>query len=124
MAQTKALELEAFCATCPSAQEVTSLLQTLGFELTFHLDIDASPEYEQVPSLPAQFHFQDEHGTEAIFLAGPDADLDGVRLPEHASRFWLYPGADTGAYRRVAHELAVKWSLHWQPAVQVRQDVA
>lgn len=124
MAHTKVHDLEAFCATCPSIQEVTSLLQTLGFELTFHMDIDASPKYEQVPSLPAQFHFQDEHGTEAIFLAGPDVDLDGVRLPEHASRFWLYPGADAAACRWVAHELAVKWSLHWQPAVQVRQDVA
>ena len=124
MAHTKVDELEAFCATCPSAQEVTSLLQTLGFELSFHMDIDISPEYEQIPSLPAQYHFQDEHGTEAIFLAGPDADLDGVRLPEHASRFWLYPGADAGAYRRVAHALAVKWSFAWLPASQVRQDVA
>jgi hypothetical protein len=99
MAHTKVHDLEAFCATCPSAQEVTSLLQMLGFELSFYMDIDVSPEYEQVPSLPAQFHFLDEHGTEAIFLAGPDADLDGVRLPEHASRFWLYPGADAAAYR-------------------------
>src|SRR6266487_1953476 len=94
MAHIKALEVEAFCVTCPSAEEVTTLLQTLGFELTFHMEIDHPPEYEQVPCLPAQFHFQDTHGNEVIFLAGRDTDLDGVGFPEHASRFWLYPGAD------------------------------
>ncbi len=124
MAHTKVYAREAFCAICPTAQEVISVLQALGFELTFHLDVDASPEYEQVPPLPAQFHFQDKHGTEAIFLAGPDADLDGIPLPEHASRFWLYPGADAAAYRRVAHVLAVKWSLTWQAESPARQHVA
>jgi hypothetical protein len=124
MAHTKVYALEAFCATCPTVQEVTSMLQALGFALTFHMDVDTSPEYEQVPPLPAQFHFQDKHGNEVIFLAGRDADLDGVGLPEHFSRFWLYAGADAAAYRRVAHVLAVKWSLSWQPAMQARQDVA
>ncbi len=124
MAHTNVRELEAFCATCPSAQDVTSLLQTLGFELIFHMDIDASPEYEHVPPLPAQFHFQDEHGTEVIFLAGRDVDLDGLQLPEHASRFWLYAGADTKFYQRTAHVLAVKWSLRWRAESQVSQEVA
>jgi len=124
MTHTKVYGLEAFCATCPSAQEVTSLLQTLGFKLTFHMEIDASPAYEQVPPLPAQFHFQDKHGTEAIFLAGPDADLDGIPLPAHASRFWLFAGADAAAYRRAAHVLALKWFLPWQPTTQASQDVA
>ncbi len=124
MAHTKRDELEAFCATCPSAQEVTSLLQTLGFELIFHMDIDTSPEYEHVPPLPAQFHFQDGQGTQAIFLAGLDVDLDGIRLPEHASRFWLYAGADLAAFRRTAHALTVQWSLRWRAESQVSQDVA
>lgn len=124
MAHTKACDLEAFCASCPAAQEVTNLLQVVGFEMTFHMDTDPSPAYEQVPPLPAQFHFQDKHGTEVIFLAGPDAGLDGIRLPEHASRFWLYPGADTATTRRVTKALARKWSLAWRPIVQARQDVA
>jgi hypothetical protein len=124
MAHTKAYNLEAFCAICPSAEEVISVLQALGFALTFHMKIDASPEYEQVPPLPAQFHFQDKHGTEAIFLAGPDADLDGIPLPEHTSRFWLYPGANVAAYRRVAHVLAVTWPLTWRAGNAARQHVA
>jgi hypothetical protein len=124
MTHTKVSALEAFCATCPSAQEVTSVLQALGFALTFHMDVDASPEYEQVPPLPAQFHFQDMHGNEVIFLAGRDADLDGVGLPEHLSRFWIYAGADAAGYRRVAQVLAITWSLTWQPTTQARQDVA
>ena len=124
MAYRKEQDLEAFCTTCPSAQEVTDFLQALGFELIFHMDINASPEYEQVPPLPAQFHFQDKEGTEAIFLAGPDANLDGIRLPEHASRFWLFAGADAAAFRRIAHSLAAQWSLHWRAESQSSQDVA
>ncbi len=124
MAHTKACDLEAFCATCPSAQEVINLLQALGFELTFHMDIDASPEYEQVPPLPAQFHFLDKHGTEAIFLAGTDTNLDGIRLPEHSSRFWLYPGYDEAAFWWIAHVLSVKWSLAWRAESQARRHVA
>jgi hypothetical protein len=124
MADTKVDERAAFCTTCPSAEEVGSLLQVLGFELTFHLDTDVPPMYEQLPPLPAQFHFQDTHGNEVIFLAGRDVDLDGGLLPEHASRFWIYLGADAAAYRRIARMLAVRWSLAWQPSTQVRQDVA
>jgi len=124
MAHIKALEVEAFCVTCPSAEEVTTLLQTLGFELTFHMEIDHPPEYEQVPCLPAQFHFQDTHGNEVIFLAGRDTDLDGVGFPEHASRFWLYPGADRAVYGRVAHVLAVRWSLTWRSLSKACQEVA
>src|SRR6266516_1021298 len=85
MAQTKAHDLEAFCATCPTVQEVTIVLQALGLELTFHMDAVISPEYAQLPPLPAQYHYRDRHGSEVVFLAGHDADLDGVRLPAHAS---------------------------------------
>src|SRR6266700_3711930 len=94
MAHPKAQDLEALCATCPSPQEVSNMLQVLGFELAFHMDVVASPVYAQMSPLPAQYHYRDKYGTEVIYLAGHDADLDGVRLPEHASRFWLYPGAD------------------------------
>ncbi len=114
MAHTKVYALEAFCATCPTVQEVTNLLQALGFELTFHMGVDAHPTYEQLSPLPAQFHFQDKHGTEAIFLAGPDVNLDGLLLPEHASRFWLYPGADAAATGRSPMCWLFTWSLSWR----------
>jgi len=123
MAYTKGDELEAFCATCPSAEEVTSLLQAVGFTLAFCMDAVPSACAE-VPPLPAQFHYRDRRGSEVIFLAGSDADPDGVQLPEHASRFWIHPGADVGVARRVAHVLAVKWSFAWRGESQVSQDVA
>ena len=116
-------DLEALCATCPSAEEVTSVLQTVGFALAFLMDAVASG-CVGVPPLPAQYHYRDRHGNEVIFLAGPDADPDGAQFPEHASRFWIHPGADAGATRWVAHVLAVKWSLTWQPVSQACQDVA
>ncbi len=124
MAQTKAHDLEAFCATCPTVQEVTTVLQALGLELTVHMDAVISPEYAQLPPLPPQYHYRDRHGSEVIFLAGHDADLDGVWLPAHASRFWIYPGANAGAAWSIVHMLAIKWSLAWQDASQLRQDVA
>jgi hypothetical protein len=123
MAHTKEQNLEAFCATCPSAEEVTRLLQAIGFILDFHLDAVPSACTE-VPSLPAQYHYRDRRGSEVIFLAGPDDDPDGADLPEHASRFWLYCGADAGVARWVAQVLAVKWSFAWQSDSQSCQDVA
>jgi hypothetical protein len=123
MASSQARDLEAFCATCPSAEEVTGILQAVGFALAFHMDAVQSP-CADVPPLPAQYHYRNRLGSEVIFLAGPDADSDGIALPEHASRFWLYPGADVGAARWVAHVLAVKWSFAWHRLSQTRQDVA
>ena len=37
-----ATELEAFCATCPPAEEVTALLAMLGFQLDFQMDEQGS----------------------------------------------------------------------------------
>jgi hypothetical protein len=124
MAHTQAHDLEAFCATCPSAEEVTELLQGVGFALDFSMDAVSSACAGVLP-LPAQYHYRDRNGSsEVIFLAGRDADLDGVELPEHASRFWLYAGTDAGAAPWVAHVLAVKWSLPWRRLSQACQDVA
>jgi hypothetical protein len=124
MAHLQAHDLEAFCAICPTPQEVTRVLQAIGFALTFHMDAVPSA-CAGVPPLPAQYHYCDHlHGSEVIFLAGCDADLDGVQLPEHASRFWLYAGADAGTAAWVAHVLAVKWPLTWRCLSQARQDVA
>ena len=123
MARMQAHDPEAFCATCPSAEEVTSVLQTAGFALVFHMDT-VSSACAEVPQLPAQYHYRDQRGNEVIYLAGLDRDPDGVPLTKHASRFWLHPGADAGAARRVAQVLTGKWSLAWQVESSVSQDVA
>jgi hypothetical protein len=123
MACTQTRDLEAFCAFCPPAEEVSGVLQAVGFALAFHMD-SIPPAGAVVPPLPAQYHYRDRRGSEVIFLAGPDADPDGAPLPEHASRFWLYPGADAEAARWVAHVLAVKWSFAWRSESQPIQDVA
>ncbi len=123
MASARARDLEAFCATCPSVEEVTSVLQAIGFALIFHMDAVASGCAE-VPPLPAQYHYRDQRGSEVIFLAGHDMDPDGAQLPEHASRFWIHPGADVGSATWVAHTLAVKWSFTWRPESPARQHVA
>jgi hypothetical protein len=123
MARPQARDLQAFCATCPSAEEVTSALQAAGFALIFQMNTVVS-SCAEVPPLPAQYHYRDQRGSEVIFLAGRDTDPDGARLPEHAARFWIHPGADAGATRWVAHVLIVKWSLTWQAVSPARHDVA
>ena len=119
-------EWTAFCALCPAQEEVTRTLQGCGFCLTFQMDAVISPAYTQLPALPAQYHYRDPYGTEIIYLAGRDTPLDGERFPAHASRFWLYPGADQGAYQRVASALAVRWGFFWRQTEgsDARKDVA
>lgn len=116
MTQTQSPDLEAFCMTCPPAEEVTAILQPFGFELAFQMDACIYPAYSHTPDLPAQYHYHTKHGTEVIYMAGQDADMDGVRLPAHASRFWLFPGADLEATERVALQLAHAWRLTWRAA--------
>jgi len=123
MTHTKVHELEAFCVTCPSAEEVTNLLQAGGFTLAFQMNAVPSA-CAGAPPLPAQYHYQDKNGSEVIFLAGRDADPDGEQLPKHASRLWIYPGADAGAARWVANTLATRWSFAWRSESPARQHVA
>ena len=120
-----ATELEAFCPTCPAAADVTELLCQLGFHLAFQMD--EQPDHtSQLPPLPAQYHYKDDaHGTEVIFLAGRDFPMldDGCTLPPHASRFWLYAGADIHASQFVASTLTAHWRLTWRdPFTQARQE--
>lgn len=112
--QTKPLDLEAFCMDCPLAEEVTAELQPFGFHLTFHMNAIHYPAYSATPGLPAQYHYRTKQGTELIYLAGKDADMDGIHLPDHASRFWLFPGPDLNVYQQVASCLALKWQCTWQ----------
>jgi hypothetical protein len=107
-------ELEAFCAICPTEQDVTRVLQRLGFRLIFQMDAITSPPSSYTPALPAQFHFENAHGTQVIYLAGQDTDLDDRRLPSHASRRWLSPGGYPVVAKQVAQALASTWSLTWR----------
>ena len=116
MTQHLLRDLEAFCLTCPAPEEVTQVVQALGFELTFHMDMIPSLGPTQTPALPAQYHYSDGSGTEVIYLAGCDPDLDGIGLPAHASRFWLFPGACQDAYCRAVSLLALRWRLRWRSA--------
>jgi hypothetical protein len=121
--QQPATERDAFCATCPPPQEVTALLAMLGFHLDFQLDAQHA---SQLPSLPAQYHYKDACGTEVIYLAGRDIALDGKTFPPHASRFWLYAGAEAEAFTRALSTLALHYQLTWRgPSTEnVQEEVA
>jgi hypothetical protein len=109
-------DLEAFCATCPAPEEVTQGLRAPGFELTFQMDMIPTSRLTETPALPAQYHYSDGFGTELIYLAGRDADLDREGLPAHASRFWLFPGGCADAYLQALSLLARSFRLRWRPA--------
>ena len=124
--QQPATEREAFCSTCPPVADITTLLATLGFRLEFQLDAQRS-HTSPLPPLPAQYHYKDaSSGTEVIYLAGRDLALDGKPLPPHASRFWLYAGAEAEAFTLVLTTLAQRYRLVWrEPSTQtVQQEVA
>ena len=125
--QQPATELEAFCATCPPADDVTTLLVKLAFHLDFQMGEQRDHPYE-LPPLAAQYHYKDASGTEAIYLAGRGypPNEDGYSLPPHASRFWLYAGADVQAFQLAACTLALQWRLAWcDPSAQaVQEEVA
>lgn len=104
----------AFCETCPSPEQVTALLQRFSFTLVFQMDAVTYGQWQPVPDLPAQYHYRDEYGTEVIYLAGRDANIDGERLPAHASRFWLSPGRDEYAYRNIASALSTTYRFGWR----------
>jgi hypothetical protein len=111
-------DVTAFCSTCPAADEVTEALTLLGFALVFQLDADDNQAYLHLAPLPAQFHYRNDHGTEVVYLAGVDQE-DEQPAPPHASRFWLYAGANANAQERAAEVLAATWSLRWFPLDEV-----
>jgi hypothetical protein len=120
-------ELEAFCETCPPESEVRAALQALGFRLVFQMDAVIPPESSDIPSLPPQYHYADDYGTEIIYLAGPDTPMEGECYPRHASRFWLWSGADSQAHMKTALLLANTYHLRWfteQPDQQPAKRVA
>src|SRR5260370_24354699 len=66
MTHTKVHELEAFCVTCPSAEEVTHLLQAGGFTLAFQMDAVPSA-CAGAPPLPAQYTTRIKNAGEVSF---------------------------------------------------------
>lgn len=112
--QQPVTELEGFCPTCPPPQDVTALLAKMGFRLTFQMEAqDDLKAVVHLPALPAQYHYKDACGTEVIYLAGHDTALEGEVLPLHASRFWLYPGADGSAFQLARSILALSYQFNW-----------
>src|SRR6266852_6345047 len=110
-----ATEVEAFCPTCPPVEEVSALLAKLGFHLAFQMEArDDLKTLVHLPALPAQYHYKDAHGTEVIHLAGCDTDLEGEVFPFHASRFWLYPGANVQAFQLALSTLALSYQFTWR----------
>jgi hypothetical protein len=106
--------LTAFCATCPAPEAVTTFLQGLGLRLDFQLGAVHYAAHQQLPDLPAQYHYRSPGGDEVLYLAGQDSPLDGERFPRHASRFWAYAGSDAQAFRCLISTLAARWLLTWQ----------
>src|SRR5215471_400272 len=105
-------ELEAFCHSCPEAQEVCTFLRQLGLRLDFEMEAFAPPLYSELSELPAQFHFADESGMSLIYLAGEDHDTEeGERLPVHQSRFWAYAGGDAQRFEQITRLVALRWSF-------------
>jgi len=124
-----ATDLHAFCTTCPLPRDVTALLTRLGFRLAFQMEAqDDLKSLGHLPALPAQYHYRDASGTEVIYLAGRDFPMneDGSSFPPHASRIWLYMGADAQACQSVASTLALAYRFTWQdPSAQAaREEVA
>ncbi len=111
---SQAGEHTALCATCLDPHEVTATLQELGLSLIFQMPAYPAKRWMQLPGLPAQFHYEDSCGLVVMYLAGKDELWEGQKLPEHASRFWVYAGADPKATQRVMHALETQWPLHWQ----------
>ncbi len=109
----KGVPLEAFCYTRPDVETVTTFLKARGFSLVYQMKAYPSP-YHTIPALPAQYHYQDSCGTEVLYLAGRDFfNEDGVKLPPHCSRWWLYPGRDPEEAASVTQALTAQWFMMW-----------
>lgn len=130
----KPAEHSAFCTTCPSPEDVTHLLARFGLHLTYSRPAETMQLYRDMPPLPAQYHFEDDWGTQVLFLAGPDTpsladdeDEEGVcsayrSYPLHASRFWLIAGANRLRTYRLQDVLSARWALRWRDPASIASD--
>jgi hypothetical protein len=113
-------------------QQVTAVLEPLGFRVKFHMAADDKQAYLQLAPLPEQCHYDGPSSMSVVYLAGRDPDptvdddedapdavpLVPVVFPPHASRFWFYCGHESAeAFQRTLETLAVAFSLTWEPLV-------
>ncbi|SRR5579883_154125 len=113
--KSQSVPVSAFCSTCPNAEEVGALLESHGFALTLTMGPSRFTQIT-IPPLPAQYHYRDAAGTEVIFLAGKDISEPGMkRFPRHASRWWVYPGANPEAAQHIMLVASAQWQLTWTP---------
>ncbi|GHO88037.1 hypothetical protein [Dictyobacter formicarum] len=110
---------EAFGSTCPAIEEVEDILIDLGFDRVFQMR--AIPATPRTPGLPAQYHYRDRKGTEIIFLSGRDTPMPTQSFPEHAARWWIYPGACPVTANLVAQTLSSHWHLQWQSTQSIQK---
>lgn len=125
---SKPVAYEALCQSCPSEQTVREVLSSLGFSLVFQMPVQTFPSLD-VPALPAQYHYHDQYGTEVIFLAGQDTNLEeDYPLLPHRSRWWVYTGAHPGVAQAVMACLSAHWFLAWflskEPQGRAREETA
>ena len=109
-------DVGAFCQTCPHPQDVTTVLQSLGFRVGFQMNADDQQAYMQLKPLPAQIHYEGPGGMNIVYLAGEDIDIDDEHVfPKHASRFWLYcAGEPEQTFQYTLDTLANAFSLSWE----------
>ncbi len=110
-------DVSAFCQTCPRPQDVTSVLESLGFHVSFQMQADNQHAYMQLKPLPAQVHYEGPCGMNVVYLAGEDIDIDDeYAFPKHASRFWLYcAGESEQTFKQTMNVLTGAFSLSWKP---------
>jgi hypothetical protein len=109
----RGVPLEAFCFALPDVKDVTAFLCPMGFSLVYQMKAFPAP-FHGVPALPAQYHYQDHNGTQVIYLAGKDFfSEDGLKLPPHLSRWWMYPGQSHEEAVKVVQVLTARWLMAW-----------
>ena len=116
------VERSALCSTCPTPEDVSHALEPLGFALCFQMKAQKTYINSDTPPLPAQYHYAGPHGSEVIYLAGPDRP--NASFPPHASRFWVYSGALPASVQQAMHVLSRAWSLTWHETNELDEDAA
>lgn len=109
------LPAEAFGLICPAPTQVSKHLANLGLTLSWSMPETYYPKAggDSRPIIqPAHYHYKDRQGMEVIYLAGQDHAEEGEPgLPQHACRWWIYPGASIEAHNRIKQALSVRYHL-------------
>src|SRR5205809_6394920 len=76
-------DLTAFCATCPSADEVTAALDPLGFPLVFQMKADDDQAYLYIALLFTQIHYCNYCSKDVNYIE--DVDFEYYQSAPHQS---------------------------------------